>query len=124
VATIARAASVAVAAVRGVVAAVMAAWMAVAAVVRAGLGEVSEGGGQVAEHGCRPTPGGWVMGDPGGRVAGGDSPVEGHALSRWGCLAQQHLDQGVQKQRPAGEGIGTPVTGGDVEEVDPDPGCP
>ena len=58
-----------------------------------------------------------VGGDPDRLVGGDDPPVERRGRRRVGLPAEQHGDEGVDEQGPAGEGVGA---GDEVEGVDPD----
>src|SRR5205823_9933146 len=81
------------------------------------------GGCQVPQQPGGPGPGGRVGGDAGGVVGGQDRPVQGGGFQRRQLLADQDRHHGVQEQRPAGQRVGAAVTGGDVQGVEPHPGC-
>ena len=59
---------------------------------------------------------------PGRGVGGDDRLVQGGPFGRRRLLPEQHRDEGVQEQRPPGEGVGAAVAGRDVERVEPDAG--
>ena len=76
-------------------------------------------GGEVAEQRCGPGVAARVGGDPDRLVGGDDAPVERRGGGRVGLVAEQHGDEGVDEQGPAGEGVGA---GCEVEGVDPHAG--
>ena len=78
-----------------------------------------ERGGEVAEQRCGAGVAAGVGGDPDRLVGGDDAPVERRGGGRVGLAAEQHGDEGVDEQGPAGEGVGA---GCEVEGVDPDAG--